>query len=338
MLGAPQFWDRPAGLVAGLLSPLGAVWEAAGRLHRRLARPYCAPIPVVCVGNLVVGGAGKTPVALALGQWLSAHGLRAHIVCRGYRGRLAGPILADPSRHSAAAVGDEALLLGRSLPCWVARDRVASIRAAATAGAEAVVVDDGFQNPAFAKTLSLLVVDAAYRFGNGHVVPGGPLRERLTRGLARADAVVLVRGGGEPDCGGAFQMLGDRPVVTAEVAPIAGERFAGARLLAFAGIGRPAKFFATLRGLGAELIEARAFPDHHRFQAREVSALRHAARRTRSRLVTTAKDIVRVPPAERDGIEVLDIEIRWPEPERLARLLTPILDAAHGGGHPTIGR
>jgi tetraacyldisaccharide 4'-kinase len=338
MASAPQFWDRPAGLAAGLLLPLGAMWDAAGRLHRRLARPYRAPVPVVCIGNLMLGGAGKTPVALALGAWLRERGRRPHIVGRGYHGHQAGPILVDPSRHTAAAVGDEALLLGRSLPCWVARDRAAGIRAAAAAGAEMVLVDDGFQNPAFAKTLSLLVVDAAYRFGNGHVFPGGPLRERLASGLARADAVVLVRGSGAPEYGKALHALGDRPVVTAEVIPIGGGRFAGARLVAFAGIGRPAKFFATLRGLGADLIETCAFPDHHPFRVREIRALRHAADRARSRLVTTAKDIVRVPSAERHGIEVLDIEIRWSEPERLVRLMTPILDAVHGGTDLAIGR
>jgi tetraacyldisaccharide 4'-kinase len=326
MRGSPQFWDRPAGLVADLLSPIGAAWDAAGRLHRAMARPYRAPIPVLCVGNLVVGGAGKTPVVMALGAWLAGRKVPPHVISRGYRGHLVGPALVDPSEHSAAAVGDEALLLARSLPCWVARDRAAGIRAAVDAGAEVVLIDDGFQNPAFAKTLSLLVVDATYRFGNGRVVPGGPLREDLQGGLARADAVVLVRGSGEAGCDEASEIFGDRPVLPALIAPIAGERLAGMRLFAFAGIGRPEKFFATLRGLGAEVIKTHAFPDHHRFRAREIAALRRAAERARSRLVTTAKDIVRLPPAERYDIEVLEIEILWRKPEPLARLLTPILD------------
>jgi tetraacyldisaccharide 4'-kinase len=331
MPSAPQFWERPAGLAAALLAPIGAAWDAAGRLRRAMARPYRAPIPVVCVGNLVVGGAGKTPVVMALGTWLAGQSVRPHIVSRGYRGRLAGPVRVDPSRHSVAAIGDEALLLARCLPCWVARDRAAGIRAAAAAGAEAVLLDDGFQSPAFAKTLSLLVVDAAYLFGNGRLIPGGPLRESPERGLARADAVVLVRGSGEWHRGEPHAIFGDRPLLTAEVVPIAGERFAGTRLLAFAGIGRPEKFFADLRRLGAEVIEARVFPDHHRFRARDIAVLRRAAARTRSRLVTTAKDMVRVPPSERGDIEVLEIEIRWIEPEALVRLLTPILDMTHGG-------
>jgi tetraacyldisaccharide 4'-kinase len=294
-----------------------------------LARPYCAPIPVICAGNLVVGGAGKTPVAMALGAWLAERGVRPHVVSRGYRGCLEGPVLVDPSRHAAAAVGDEALLLARSLPCWVARDRAAGIRVARGAGAGVVVLDDGFQNPAVAKTLSLLVVDAAYRFGNGRVIPAGPLRESLKSGLARADAVVPV-GGDAGELSGAF---GDRPVLPAVLAPVAGERFAGMRVSAFAGIGRPEKFFAALRRLGAEVIEARAFPDHHPFRGLEIADLRRAAARTRSRLVTTAKDIVRLPPAERRDIEVLEVEIRWLRPEPLARLLTPIVEASCGGAN-----
>jgi tetraacyldisaccharide 4'-kinase len=335
--GTPQFWERPAGLMADLLSPIGAAWSAAGRLHRALARPYRAPIPVICLGNLVVGGAGKTPVAMALGAWLAERGVKPHIVSRGYRGRLAGPVLVDPSRHPAAAVGDEPLLLARSLPCWIARDRAAGIRAACAAGAETVLLDDGFQNPRVAQTLSLLVVDATYRFGNGRVIPGGPLRECLGSGLARADAVVPVFGSGEAGGGEFSGMFCDRPVLPAVLAPVAGERFAGMRLSAFAGIGRPEKFFATLRGLGAEVVATRSFSDHHPFRAREIAALRRSAERTHSRLVTTAKDILRLPPAERRGIEVLEVEIRWPQPEALVRLLTPILQACHGNADLAIG-
>jgi tetraacyldisaccharide 4'-kinase len=333
---APPFWERRAGFAAELLSPLGAAWDAVGRLRRVLARPYGAPVPVVCVGNLVLGGAGKTPVVLGLAAWLAERGAGPHVVARGYGGRCAGPMRVDPARHSAAAVGDEALLIAGRFPCWVARDRAAGIRAAVAAGAAAIVVDDGFQNPGFAKTLSLLVVDAAYRFGNGRVVPAGPLREDRERGLARADAVVLIRGSGEPPGPEAGDGFGDRPVVPAVLAPVGGERFTGIRLFAFAGIGLPEKFFATLRALGAELVATHNFPDHHRYRAREITALRRAANRAGSRLVTTAKDIVRLPAAERDGIDVLDVEILWSEPGRLAGLMTPILATIRGDGDGTI--
>jgi tetraacyldisaccharide 4'-kinase len=336
-LRMPQFWERPAGLAAFLLSPAAATWDLAGRLHRALGRPYSPPVPVVCVGNLMVGGAGKTPVALALGDWLAARGVRAQFLGRGYCGSLAGPVRVDLERHDAAAVGDEALLLARCLPCWIARNRGAGIRAAVATGAEAVLVDDGFQSPAFAKTLSLVVVDAGYRFGNARVVPAGPLRESLEGGLARADAVVLVHAFGDRVQGKTDARLGGRSTLNVQAVPVAGERFAGMRLVAFAGIGRPQKFFATLRRLGAQLVEMRAFPDHYRYRERDIAALRGAAARLESQLVTTAKDIVRVPSAERDGIEVLEIVIRWREPEKLARLMQPIIEMTRGDARLSLG-
>jgi tetraacyldisaccharide 4'-kinase len=338
MPGAPQFWERPAGLAAFLLSPIAAAWDGVGRFRRAVIRPYPAPVPVVCVGNLVVGGSGKTPTALALADLLAKRGVRPHIVGRGYRGRLKGPVLVDPSRHSVAAVGDEALLIAGRFPCWVATDRGAGVRAAAAAGAAAVLVDDGFQNPRIDKSLSVLVVDAGYGFGNGRVIPAGPLREDRHAGIARADAVILVHNIGERRRAVPAEIDGEQPPIPAILVPLAGERFKNRRLFAFAGIGRPEKFFASLRGLGAELVEARAFADHHRFRAPEIAALRRAAQRCGCDLVTTAKDMVRLPPGARSGIEVLEVEIGWPEPERLARLLDPVVAAVHGRARLAAGR
>jgi tetraacyldisaccharide 4'-kinase len=244
-----------------------------------------------------------------------------HIVTRGYGGRLGGPVRVDPARHDAVAVSDEALLLAARAPCWVARDRADGVRAAVAAGAQMVVLDDGFQNPGIAKTLSFLVVDAAYGFGNGRVIPAGPLRENLARGLSRADAIVLLGADAQP---GWLASLGiDRapPVLHAVLRPIAGERLAGARLLPFAGIGRPEKFFSTLRELGAELVGTRSFPDHHPYRAGEIARLLRAAERVQARLVTTAKDVVRVPRQMRATIEVLEVEIRWSDPAALVELL-----------------
>jgi tetraacyldisaccharide 4'-kinase len=319
---APAFWARPPGLLSELLLPVGASWEAAGRLRQAFARPYSPPVPVVCVGNLVAGGSGKTPVALALAAHLVSRGAAVHIVTRGYGGRLGGPVRVDPARHDAAAVGDEALLLANRAPCWVARDRADGVRAAVAAGAQMVVLDDGFQNPGIAKTLSLLVVDAAYGFGNGRVIPAGPLRESLARGLARAEAIVLLGADAQPQALGIETAL---PVLHACLQPIDGERLAGARLLAFAGIGRPGKFFTSLRALGAELVDTRSFPDHHPFRAGEIDRLVRAAERAKARLITTTKDIVRVPVAMRAAIEVLEVEIRWRDPEAFAALLEPAL-------------
>jgi tetraacyldisaccharide 4'-kinase len=332
MRTAPAFWGQPPGFLADLLSPVGAACDVAGHLRRVISRSYRAPVPVVCVGNLVVGGAGKTPVALALSAWLLEHDVPVHVVTRGFGGQLRGPVRVDPNRHDAAAVGDEALLLARRAPCWVARDRAAGVRAAVAAGAGAILLDDGFQNPAVAKTLGLLAVDVGYGFGNGRVIPAGPLRENLRRGLARADAVVLIAPEAEAINARAFLLGRSVPVLSAVLAPLRGERLAGSRLWAFAGIGRPEKFFATLRALGADLVGTRAFPDHHPFRVAELEGLRRDAERAGAHLITTAKDIVRVPSAQRAGIEVLEVEIRWADPAALAGLIRPVVLSARGNG------
>jgi tetraacyldisaccharide 4'-kinase len=327
MRSAPAFWARPPGLLSELLLPIGAGWNAAGWLRQTFARPYCAPVPVVCVGNLVAGGAGKTPVALSLAAHLVSSGAALHTVTRGYGGRLGGPARVDPARHDAAAVGDEALVLAARAPCWVARDRADGVRAAVEAGARLVLLDDGFQNPRIAKTLSLLVVDAGYGFGNGRVIPAGPLRESIARGLDRADAVVLLEAERRPVSPETLGIHKTLPVLHAALLPVAGERLAGERLLAFAGIGRPEKFFASLRALGAELVGTRSFPDHHPYRAHEIDQLFRAAERARARLVTTAKDFVRLPPPSSTTIEVLEVEIRWADPAALIDLLRVVVGA-----------
>ncbi len=342
MRAAPEFWGRKPALAADLLLPLGAAFDTAGRVRRALARPTRAPVPVICVGNLVAGGAGKTPIVIALAAWLASRTAAArtgtvHIVTRGYGGRLAGPVRVEPQHHDFVAVGDEALLLAAHAPSWVARDRSAGIAAAVAAGAEAILLDDGFQNPSIEKTLALIVIDSAYGFGNGRVMPAGPLRENLRRGLARADGVVLLAAQGEIHRIPPVVEANAGPVVPAVLAPIAGARVAGARVVAFAGIGRPEKFFASLRALGARVIAERKFPDHHPFSAGEIAELRRVAGREGAQLVTTAKDFVRLPVAARRNIEVLEIGIDWSDPAALDRLLVPATASLHGNGRGASG-
>jgi tetraacyldisaccharide 4'-kinase len=280
---------------------------------------------VICVGNLVAGGAGKTPVALALAELLKARGVGVHILTRGYGGRLPGPLRVELEVHDAGDVGDEALLLAACAPTWVARDRLAGARAAAAAGAAALVLDDGFQNPALAKDLSVLVIDGTYGLGNGRVMPAGPLREAPGRALARADAVVLI---GE-DRAGIETWLGGRPLLRAELVPAPdAPDLAGQRVLAFAGIGRPEKVFATLEACGAELVERRAFPDHHPYGRSELDALIARAAALDARPVTTEKDAARLPADLRAAVAVLPVVLRWGDPAAAARLLDRLSD--HG--------
>jgi len=302
----PEFWSRP-GLLPSLLEPFALAYDGIGALKRALARPARVGVPVICVGNLVLGGAGKTPVVASLAQRLQARGATPHIISRGYGGTAAGPLAVDPAHHQAQEVGDEPLLLARVAPVWVARDRVAGARAAIAAGASILLLDDGFQNPALAKDLSFIVIDGGYGFGNGHVLPAGPLRETIAAGLARADAVILM---GEDEAGIARQIAGT-PLLRATLVPTRPEHFVGKKFLAFAGIGRPAKFFATLEATGALLVGRHGFPDHHPYRGDTLNRLSDEARQAGAALVTTAKDWVRLPPAWRDRVQVLEVELAW---------------------------
>jgi len=320
---APDFWQHDGG-IATLLAPVAGLWAVGAALRARAAHPWRAPVPVLCIGNLVAGGAGKTPLAIAVARHLSALGRRPHILSRGYGGRVAGPERVDPRRHGAAEVGDEPLLLAAAAPTWVARDRAAAARAAVAAGADMLVLDDGFQNPALVKDLSVLAIDGGYGFGNRRVMPAGPLREPLAAGLARANAAVIIGA----DRVGATALLPARlPVFRARIVPVpaACDGIAAALVFAFAGIGRPAKFYATLAELGCRIAGTRDFADHHRFTAAEISAIVDEAAKRGAIPVTTEKDAVRLPVEARAMVRTLPIELEWETPDTLVRLLAPVL-------------
>jgi tetraacyldisaccharide 4'-kinase len=316
----PEFW-RGRGLLSTLLQPLAWAYGAGAAARHAAARGWRAGVPVICVGNLVAGGAGKTPVVLALAERLRARGRSPHILSRGYGGGLKGPVAVDPQRHDAAEVGDEPLLLAAAAPTWVARDRVAGARAAIAAGADLLLLDDGLQNPRLAKTLSLVVVDGAYGFGNGRMLPAGPLREPVAAGLARAHAVVRMGA----DEAGLAPLLAGRTVLGARLVALDAERLRSAAVVAFAGIARPEKFFALLEAAGARLIERRRFPDHHPYASAELGDLRRRRDAVAgARLVTTAKDWVRLSPAWRAEVGVLRVAVAWADEAALDRLLARI--------------
>jgi tetraacyldisaccharide 4'-kinase len=291
----PGFWHRPPSLTSLLLAPLGALYGMAA--GRRLQREgFDAGIPVLCVGNYHVGGAGKTPTVLALTKLLRDLGETPVVLSRGYGGRLRGPVMVDPARHEAADVGDEPLMMARTVPVVVARDRVDGVALARSQGASVILMDDGFQNPAISKDASLIVIDGDRGLGNGKVFPAGPLRAPLPPQLERTDALIVVGDGTAASAVAAAIAAQDKPVLTAQLraddASVASLR--GKRVLAFAGIGDPGRFFRTLRAFGIEVVRERAFPDHHRFTPGEIEALIEQAGREALTLVTTEKDMARL--------------------------------------------
>jgi tetraacyldisaccharide 4'-kinase len=331
----PRFWANPParpGWQARALAPLAWAWAAATR--RRLARGAWARagVPVICVGNLTAGGAGKTPTVIALAQALAGRGHAVHILSRGHGGSLQGPARVDPLRHRAAEVGDEPLLLAAFAPVWICRDRAAAARAAVAAGAEALLLDDGFQNPGLHKDLSLVVVDAAFGFGNGRVMPAGPLREPVSEGLARADLTLAIGPeAARARLAAAWPALGALPMLAGELRPLpTGMDWAGLRALAFAGIGRPEKFFGTLRSLGVELAATRSFADHAPYDRRLLARLEADARAAGAQLVTTEKDAVRLPAAFRAEVLVLPVRLEIADPAPLEAALARLGLAPQG--------
>jgi tetraacyldisaccharide 4'-kinase len=320
----PEFWSRTdffSRAVASVLSPLGWAYGASVAWKRDRAKPFRPRPKVICVGNLTAGGSGKTPVAIALAKALAAKGLRPFILSRGYGGSDAGPRLVDPNMDRADQVGDEALLLAAAAPTIVARDRKAGAQLADANGAEVIVMDDGHQNFALAKDLSLVIVDAQNAFGNDRLLPAGPLRESVSQGLARADAVVLI-GDGEPLLEGF-----SGPRLRARIVPDESRSFVAKRAVAFSGIGRPEKFFGTLRAQGAELVAMRSFPDHHRYSRLELTVLREMAAHAHAELVTTEKDFVRLDLEDRDDIRYLSVHAAFECQRDLEILLDALIDA-----------
>jgi tetraacyldisaccharide 4'-kinase len=313
---APDFWQK-GGILATLLSPLGALHGISVAFKVASAKPFDPCLPVICVGNLTAGGSGKTPVAIAIAEMLRTRGHKPCFLTRGYGGATRGPALASRG-HTAAQMGDEALLLARTAPTIVARDRAAGAKLAKEKGATVLVMDDGHQNFALRKTLSLVVVDAETGFGNGHQIPAGPLRESVAQGLARADAVVLV-GDGIPDLHGYAG-----PALRAHL-KADGPGFAGQDVFAFAGIGRPEKFVTSLEDSGAHVTGRCFFDDHHPYTDDEITQLKMLA--GDALLVTTEKDFVRLTMQQREGIKALKVSASFDDRAAMDALLDTAVPA-----------
>lgn len=323
----PHFWSvtdkrsrASAPMTRLILTPVSALYRWVGARRIDATTPVDVGIPVVCIGNLTLGGTGKTPVTQAVRDYYIRRGVRAASLSRGYRGSLDGAHRVDPEKHTAAETGDEPLMLSVSGETWISKDRPAGARAMRADGVQLIVMDDGHQNPTLKKTLSLVVIDAGNPFGNGHVFPKGPLRERVADGLARADAVILMGDGNTPDAVAGFP----GPVLRARLVPLA--PLPPGRYVAFAGIGKPIRFFDALRTqAGVDLVEGAPYPDHHMFTPYDLDFLMKLAAERDARLVTTDKDHVRLPDGMKARVVRASVKAEFEEPAALAALLDKAL-------------
>jgi tetraacyldisaccharide 4'-kinase len=319
---APDFWGGDgSGLLPLLLSPIASLYGAA--TARRMAKPgWQAPVPVICCGNATAGGAGKTTVALDLGQRLANRGIAVHFLLRGYGGRLKGPVRVDPALHDSQAVGDEALLLAAERPAWISADRAAGARAAIAAGAQAIIMDDGLQNPTLEKDLSFLIVDGHFGFGNNRIIPAGPLREPVAAAAARSRAAIII---GEDEADAASLLPPGTRILRARQRPAPeAAMLAGQPVHAFCGIGNPKKFFATLTEIGAVVAGRAPFADHYPFDEGDMREILAEADRLRAIPVTTRKDFVRIPPPFRSRVTVVNIGLEWEDTAAIEALLDPL--------------
>ena len=321
----PSFWHRPPGLWSTLLAPLGALYAAG--TARRLAKgtPLRLGVPVICVGNINAGGTGKTPTVIALAQRLQDMGHTPHIVSRGYGGSVTAAVQVDERSHRAADVGDEPMLLAAFAPTWVSPDRAEGAQLAVQTGADVIILDDGFQNPGLHKDLSLVIVDAARGFGNGKVLPAGPLREPVATGLARADLLLsigpkkaqshFIEAWGQPPC----------PHLKGRLIPLqTGMDWQSSRVLAFAGIGHPQKFFATVQELGAEVVKSEALEDHQPLSQALMARLENEAKLLGAQLVTTEKDATRLPDEFRAKVLAVPVRLEIDDWSALDNALTKL--------------
>ncbi len=320
---APNFWHRPS-ITGTLLSPLSMFWRAGSALRGFCsAPPFVASVPVICVGNFNIGGAGKTPLVVDIAHALYSSDQKPHLLTRGFGGSLRGPVLVDLQSHVASEVGDEPLLLASAAPTWVSHNRAQGAQQAIKNGASIIVMDDGFQNSTIVKSFSIIAVDGGYGFGNGKVIPAGPLRENVETGLRRCDAVVII---GEDRHDIAKFVGAVCPVYQTRIVASSDPAITEKKVLAFSGIGRPSKFYETLSDLGYEIVGTFNFSDHHKFKAEEIKKICERAQELAAIPITTEKDHARLPIEARAKIKVIKIGIEWEDCDARESILKKVIE------------
>lgn len=324
MLKAPKFWYiKKDTIYSKILYPLSLVFRLGTKIRNITSRTNKSSLPIICIGNIVVGGAGKTPVALKIGRILIKSGYNPHFISRGYAGIIKSSTLVQPW-HSPKSVGDESLLLSDIAPTWIGIKRHKSIRLAEKNGSDCIVMDDGFQNPTIHKNFSIVVINSSQEFGNKRVIPSGPLRESIKRGLSRTNLVIMI--------GNVTKFLNE--IIPAHIPIISAnfninkenKIFKGQKITAFAGIAYPEKFFDSLRKLGAIIVKEVTYPDHHIFDDNDLLNLAEIANKTKSILVSTQKDFVRIPKSYRSLVNTLAGEIVFDNEDLIKEILTNVIE------------
>lgn len=310
----PKFWDtdpNKVSILSFLLMPLAKIYEYIGLIRWKNGDHIKSNIPVICVGNVNLGGTGKTPTVIYLAIKLIEMKKSVHIVTRGYRGCLKGPIKVDLEVHDANQVGDEPILLAAFAPTWVAKNRLEGLRSARKAGAEVIILDDGMQNPSVYKDITIMVVDAYTGFGNGRIFPSGPLRESLESGLKKSNFILAIGSDGIINpLRRKWSMLNQKEILTGQLQVLkTGMEWERLRVLAFAGIGRPEKFFDSLRSTGADVLKTHSFSDHQMFSELILKRLESEANTMNAQLVTTEKDAARLPQGWRQKVLTLPVRL-----------------------------
>lgn len=326
---APSFWfNTPAlpGVWPRLLHPLSILWRIMSDRHQSKGKHLRMSVPVICVGNINIGGTGKTPTVIKLLSIFSELGVTAHVISKGYGGSTVGPLRVDEVDHSASDVGDEPLLIAAFGPCWVSKDRAAGAQAAIKAGAEILILDDGMQNPDLIKDFTIMVVDAGVGFGNERLLPAGPLRQSVDDGLRVADMVMSIGPQhAQREFATQFKGTAETPRLCAALEPLqTGMLWHDLRAFAFAGIGRPEKFFATLRSTGAHVVATRSFGDHETLSVKLLRRMEIEAAQMGAQMVTTEKDAVRLPKDWRQKVITLPVRLEVEDEETLVKAMSAV--------------